>query len=369
MVKFLHTADWQLGMKASHVGEAGERVREARLEAAERVVSLAREEEVDFLLLAGDTFEDNGVESVLVQRTADLLARAGRPVYLLPGNHDPLGPGSVWEHPAWREEKGLYVLKKKEALDLGPALLFPCPLREKFGTEDPTAWIPGETSAQVRIGLAHGSLAALPMDDPVWPIPPEAAERSGLDYLALGHWHSTFLHPSREGPVRTAYSGTHEATRFGERESGNVLVVEIEGSAPGPSIRRVPTGVLSWATLERNVRDDSDLEAFVRELEEWENPEKTLLQVRLEGLLTPKGKALLDRAAELLEARFLYGRLETQDLQPSPGDDAWVEGLPAGHLREAARSLLERARLPGREGEIARLALLELYAAAGEGEG
>ncbi len=369
MVKFLHTADWQMGMKASHVGEAGERVRQARLEAAEGVAALAREEGVDFLLLAGDTFEDNGVDGVLVQRTADVLAGAGRPVYLLPGNHDPLGPGSVWEHPAWREERGLFVLQEREPLDLGPALLFPCPLREKFGTEDPTAWIPEESSPKVRIGLAHGSLTALPMEDPVFPISPEAAERSGLDYLALGHWHSTFLHPSQGGPVRTAYSGTHEPTRFGERESGSVLVVEIEGPGAEPSIRRVPTGLLSWVSLERNVRGGEDLEALVRELEEWKEPGTTLLQVTLDGLLFPGGKALLDRASELLEARFLYGRLETGGLLPSPGDDAWVEGLPAGHLREAAQSLLERARLPGREGEIARLALLELYAAAGEDRG
>ena len=35
-MKFLHTADWQLGMKAAHVGEAGARVREERLLAARK---------------------------------------------------------------------------------------------------------------------------------------------------------------------------------------------------------------------------------------------------------------------------------------------------------------------------------------------
>ncbi len=366
MVTFLHSADWQMGMKASHAGEAGEKVREARLEAAERVVALAREEGVDFLLLAGDTFEDNGVEGVLVQRTADVLARAGRPVYILPGNHDPLVPGSVWEHPAWREERGLFVLKEREPLDLGPALLFPCPLREKYGTSDPTAWIRPGRADKPRLGAAHGSLQALPMEDPVFPVPARAAERSGLDYLALGHWHSTFLHPSPGGGVRTAYSGTHEPTKFGERESGNVLVVEIEGPGAVPSLRKIPTGVLSWKTLDRDIRDRAGLDALVGEIEAWEGPEKTLLRVRLEGLLFPGAESLLDRAEEILEARFLFGRLEAEGLQPSPEDEAWVEALPAGHLREAARALLDRAALPGREGEVARRALLELYSAAGE---
>ena len=41
-MKFLHTADWQIGMKAAHVGEAGARVREERLAAAKRVVEAFR---------------------------------------------------------------------------------------------------------------------------------------------------------------------------------------------------------------------------------------------------------------------------------------------------------------------------------------
>ncbi|MGH7200999.1 MAG: metallophosphoesterase family protein, partial [Planctomycetaceae bacterium] len=73
-MKFLHTADWQLGMKAAHVGAAGKSVREARLKSVERIVEVASEQRVDFVLIAGDTFEHNAVDRVLVQKVADLLA-------------------------------------------------------------------------------------------------------------------------------------------------------------------------------------------------------------------------------------------------------------------------------------------------------
>jgi DNA repair exonuclease SbcCD nuclease subunit len=75
-MKFLHTADWQLGMKAVQVGGAGERVRAERLKTAEQIIRLAREQAVDFILLAGDIFEDNAVERVLIQQAADLLGGA-----------------------------------------------------------------------------------------------------------------------------------------------------------------------------------------------------------------------------------------------------------------------------------------------------
>jgi len=64
-MKFLHTADWQIGMKAAALGDAGARVREERLAAGRRVVEAAKSHHVDFVLVAGDLFEDNAVDRVL----------------------------------------------------------------------------------------------------------------------------------------------------------------------------------------------------------------------------------------------------------------------------------------------------------------
>ena len=50
MVRFLHTADWQMGMRAAKLGEAGKRVRKERLTAGRRVIQTARENAVDFIL-------------------------------------------------------------------------------------------------------------------------------------------------------------------------------------------------------------------------------------------------------------------------------------------------------------------------------
>ena len=89
MVRFVHTADVQLGMKATEVGERGAALREARLEALRRTVALVREREADFLLIAGDLFENNQVKPVTVSQTVQILQELDPlPVYILPGNHD-----------------------------------------------------------------------------------------------------------------------------------------------------------------------------------------------------------------------------------------------------------------------------------------
>src|SRR4030065_2411840 len=96
-MRFLHTADWQIGMKAAALGDAGARVREERLAAGRRVVEAAKSHHVDFVLVAGGLFEDNAVHRVLGQKVVDILSSFGGPVFVITGNHDPVVPGSVWD--------------------------------------------------------------------------------------------------------------------------------------------------------------------------------------------------------------------------------------------------------------------------------
>jgi predicted phosphodiesterase len=367
-MKFLHTADWQIGMKAAHAGRAAQRVRAERMAAAIRVIEIARQEAVDFIVVAGDTFEDNGVERALVQQVGDILSSFGRPVYLIPGNHDPFVPGSVWEHPVWSMAKSVRVLAEEEPVEVCGGLLFPCPILAKYSRKDPTAWIRAEQSRGICLGVAHGTVEGLCQEEPDYPIPLDAPNMRSLDYLALGHWHSTTGYSRPDGSVRMAYSGTHETTKFGERDSGNVLIVEIAAPGVPPVITQARTGGLYWTVLERELLDDGDLERVVDEISEIDTAEHTLIDVRLRGLITPSKRNWLDRIDDLLQARFVCGRLGTSGLRITPQDDSWLADLPVGPVRGAAerlRSIADpaggEARPAGVTTETASRALLELY--------
>ena len=67
-MRFVHTADWQIGMSAAGLGSAGAKVREQRLETAKSVVEAANRFGAEFLLVAGDLFEHNAVSRTLVRR-------------------------------------------------------------------------------------------------------------------------------------------------------------------------------------------------------------------------------------------------------------------------------------------------------------
>lgn len=367
MVRFLHTADWQIGMRAAHVERAAQRVREERLRAAERVVEVARQHSVDFLVVAGDLFEDNAVERILVQRIADILGRFHGPVLLISGNHDPFVPGSVWHHPAWSLHKNIRLLTKPEPYSMGNVVIYPCPLTEKHSTTDPTRWIDHTGSPQIGIAVAHGTVEGAPAEEPFFPIPRDAADRRGLDFVALGHWHSTASFPSADGAIRMAYSGTHETTKFGERDSGNVLLVEIPFRAAPPQVTPIRTGGLVWQERNEEIRSAEDARRVCHDLQAHPNPESTLLSLRLRGVLEPSAQEELNRMDELLQARFLYARVDHSALVPSPEDDRWVEELPAGVLRQVAVRLRQWANPVAADrpaeirSQVAARALVELY--------
>ena len=375
MVKFIHTADWQIGMKAAHVGEVGQQVRLERLESARRVVDAANSREADFIIVAGDTFEDNAVERVLVQKVADILARFKGPVYLTSGNHDPLVSGSVWEHAAWQSHSNLNVVTEAKPIELDEATIYPCPLFEKHSLADPTAWIDASSNSKISIGIGHGTVEGIAQAEPDYPIPRDAASRSGLDYLGIGHWHSYGPIPSTDGVVRMAYSGTHETTKFGERDSGNALLVEIASRGSTPVIESIRTGGLQWTVIEESLTDIGDAGRVREQIESLSDADKSLVDLRISGILHHQDQPELKRIEELVAARFLYGRLDTSNLAPSPSDESWLDAVPGGIMQSVARRLQDLTdpsvmsdRPDGATPEVATRALLELYRLVQEGD-
>lgn len=257
-LRFLHTADWQMGMKALQAGEKAKEVRAKRFETAARVVDVAKHEGVDFVLLAGDLFEHHDVDEAVVRKTVAVLdGLAPIPVFVLPGNHDPLVAGGIWDRQSWKRV-GSHVRLLREAAEVqvrDDVALYPAPLKQKQSTLDPTAWMPARSASdeRIRVGIAHGALDVLP-ERANFPITAARADEAGLDYLALGDWHGF----GQNG--RAVYSGTMEQTSFSEKDPGNVAIVEISSAGAEPVVSRHHVGALQWTEHEAPIRDATDVE-------------------------------------------------------------------------------------------------------------
>lgn len=310
-MRFIHTADWHIGMGASHVPSVAESVRAARLDTAKRIMDLAQERRCDFILIAGDLFDSNAVSNELVHQVLRILGQADPvEVYILPGNHDLMSPGSVYQRPAFaRPPSNVHVLRDRVPIYLqdGAVALLPAPVSQKRSEIDPTLNFPETPEATYRIGVAHGSLqieGKYQRDD--HPIALDAATRGNLDYLALGHWHSYV----EVGDV-TIMPGTPEPMAFGE-ESGHVVLVDM--GAGHTLIEKLTVNTLTWLDRQLELESDVDMLSLVRG---WENEltDETLLRLAVKGYGTGALETDLDELSDWLNARVLYLALDTSQLR------------------------------------------------------
>ncbi|MBV8269636.1 MAG: DNA repair exonuclease [Planctomycetaceae bacterium] len=367
MIRFLHAADFHLGLRVTRFEEdACNRVGEARFTALQKLRESAARLRVDFILVAGDVFDDHSVPRSDAARAFPILesSRDSCPVFIIPGNHDPLVPGGVWDRDPWlREQPHLRVhfLRKPEpvAVPSLPVTIFPCPLRQRRSLDDPTAWIEKhprtDDGRTIRIGLAHGSLDVMPLPDDDHLIRPDAAEHYGLDYLALGHWHKRSLHRSSDGVERTAYSGTHEpmifreagdglatgwssfstdgdAERFRDDGNGIALLVAIEAPNAPPRIEPVEIGRLRWSAEQRDVTGQQ-LGALIRDYSRRESPELTILRLTLSGVMDPQGHSRLDELRQIVENRYHPGScMDADGVLIEPSTEQLLETVGTGVL-------------------------------------
>ena len=337
LVSFLHTADWQLGQTLRMVGPSkAEQLRSARLIAVKNLLELGEELNVDFVVSAGDNFESNQVGRELLRETKAILEDfPDLPIYIIPGNHDPLMEDYAFRtDPLNSVGNNVHLLTQEQPVEIPntSAVLYPGICRKKKSSQSPLEWVPHrEKEDRIRIGLAHGSwmkLPDLPKDD--YPIGENAAEEHDLDYLALGHWHSTFPDPEGSSRERTFYSGTPEPTGFQENDSGNVLLVETDSPGGSPKVEKYEVSRYSWVEKEFNLSDMVSVDGLKDDLKSTSYDEgNTLLRLKPEGTVPLKVMEKFDELTEKLEESFFYLDIRKEDLDLTPSEQE-VEELVAG---------------------------------------
>jgi DNA repair exonuclease SbcCD nuclease subunit len=328
-----------MGMKAVHTGEKAKEIRNIRFETANRIVDLAHKQDLDFVVIAGDTFEHQDVDDVIVKKTVDILNSFDPiPVYILPGNHDPYTIGGIWDRDSW-ERIGSHVKLLTESSEIQHGenvALYPCPLKQKQSHLDPTSWIPPriEGDERIRIGIAHGALDILP-DESNFPIDQARPDLSDLDYLALGDWHSYL------SSGKAAYSGTMEPTGFGERDSGNVLIVTINKAGSIPEIESVQTNILKWVALLPEISDATDVENLDERVKNSKPLESLILRISPSLSSSVEGRVMqrLETLKDELEEQVFY--LEWNDPDVIPFDEQMSASLPDGVIQQSDETLAE----------------------------
>ena len=374
-LKLLHTADWHLGRRFPSFDEPDRpKLSRARLDAVRKLLGLAEQNDVDAMLCAGDVFDDPNPEQVWWEGLLGCLAERSwreRPLFLLPGNHDPLMPGSIWAAgsplrsalPDW-----VHVIDRPGyTYELGDeAVLYASPCTSQAGSADLAMSLPRREAGdeRIRIGMAHGRTFRAEGYQTNFPIDPEAARKRGFDYLALGDEHAFQRVPPDDFPP-TVYPGAPEPMTFGEPESGYCALVLIRRRSRRPVVHRERVG--SWTWRQETVQNLGSL----RTLRDRRDLAHTVLRLTVDFRVPlPEYEEALKILDELKGTEAIQGRVgvlqaETRGLEIDTTDaESLFEGLPDS-LRAAGAKLKAMAENPeagsAADAETARQALWNLY--------
>jgi DNA repair exonuclease SbcCD nuclease subunit len=380
-MRFVHTADWQLGMTRYFLnGEAQPRYSAARRDVVAGLGRLAADAGAEFVVVAGDVFESNQLAPREVSQSLEAMRAIGVPVYLLPGNHDPLDASSVYTSALFTAEcpDNVTVLRRAGVYQVRPGLeLVAAPWTSKAPSSDPVAEVlddlPGDGVARIVVGHGGVDIFVPDKDRPslIRLAALEAAlDRGAVHYVALGDKHSRMQVGSTG---RIWYSGSPEVTNYDdiELDPGHVLVVDVDEADPSHPVHVEPRKVGRWrfVTLRRGVDDNRDIADLDINLDQMPDKERTVVRIALTGSLTVTDKAALDACLDkydrLFAALMVWDKETEIAVIPADGefDDLGIGGFAASAVDE----LVAAARSDGAGADDARAALALLLRLADRG--
>ena len=332
MLRLLHTADVHLGARHADLGDRAATQRERQFAAFVATIDLALAEKVDLVLIAGDLFDSNVQPRRSVERAAAQLNRlveARIRTVIAPGTHDLFDRASIYraydlaalsgavgsdlvtvldpDHPeAHLKALDMIVHGRCFATKRAPY----SPLKDlDLSKDDRAAW---------HVGLLHASIAIegkTDRDEVVITAGEIAA--SHLDYLALGHWHSTSK--GKAGKTAYAYAGAPEPIALDQDRAGNVLLVSLD-AADGKkhvTIEERKVGKTRFERLQLDAAKVGTQPALVTKLAERADAD-LVLDVELMGIRPDELDVHVEEVEAELGERFLKIRVRDRSVAPLP---------------------------------------------------
>jgi DNA repair exonuclease SbcCD nuclease subunit len=265
-MKFIHAADLHIdsplkGLRFEE-GSSTERLRLATREAFTNLITLAIDEEVDLLVIAGDLFDGAWPDMRTGLWTIDQFRRLREHnirVYLIRGNHD--AASVVAKNLSWPEDI-VYEFDHRQPQTViderSGAALHGQSFADRQALEDLAANYPAAVPGRVNIGLLHTSLAGDPQHDTYAPTSPEVLATRGYDYWALGHIHHKSI-VAREPHI--VFAGNTQGRHIRETGPKGCFVVTIEEGDIQCDFRE--TDVIRWCDLVVTLEpDDGETELY-----------------------------------------------------------------------------------------------------------
>lgn len=335
MIKLLHTSDLQLDAPFVFLGEGGARHRAQLRETLAEIIRLAKDDDYQVLLIAGDLFNSNRPLQSTIDFVLSMLASVAVPVCILPGNHDCYDASSVYRKASFPSNVTVFadtlshrIFPELDLTIYGKAIL------SKDVSEMPMQGLLRKEGTRWHVAMAHGNLLLGSVENIARPIRPEEIASCGMDYLALGDWHS--YRDCSQRKVRACYCGAPEPMAFDQIGAGYVAGVELQEQ--GVDVQPIRVGRIMAERLDIDVSGLNTAQILECVLER-SGPEK-MLEVALAGVLPAGNQIDVEEFEDLARPHFYALRVSDRSL---PSMDLQAADFPPEHVMGRFIDIMQRA--------------------------
>jgi exonuclease SbcD len=264
--RFIHAADIHLDSPLRGLSGAdaplGERIRRAPREAFDNLIGQAIDEEVDFVVIAGDLYDgdwrDYQTGLFFVSRMGR-LAQAGIPVFLLYGNHD--AESLITRRLSLPDNVTVFAGAQAEShcLESLGVVLHGQSYRQRDITENLVPAYPEPVPGMFNIGVLHTGLGGLGGHMDYAPCSVADLAGKGYDYWALGHVHQRQIVATRPHIV---FPGNLQGRHIREPGARGALLVSVQDREVS-DVATLAVDVVRWAPLEIDVHGCESLPAVI----------------------------------------------------------------------------------------------------------
>ena len=358
MVTILHTADIHLGAKFPGLGNNGDSQREQLRTTFKNIIATAIDERVDIVLIAGDLFNANQQSQKnidLVIEQFNLLGANNIPICLVPGTHDSFDSSSIYRKVDFKGKCSNLRIFTDENISFQeyPSLdltIYGKPNLSNRSYTSPLEGLKRSTSSRFHVAIAHGSFyipEKIAEDDHVFKL--EEIKASGMDYLALGHWHRVYS-CSEKPPAW--YSGPPEWIPD-QRERGAVLFISLLDSGE-VEVESKRLGLRDYDEVEIAMSEIQDVLMLMARITDGAN-QNLIRKVTLKGLRDAELIANPDELETELGQKFFHLSVIDKS-HPRPGEiTANEERLIINRFIKLMKDQIESSE--GEEKDVAESAL------------
>jgi exonuclease SbcD len=265
-VKFIHAADIHLdspltGLSA-YPDAPVEMLRTATRDAFTNLVSEAIEQQVDFMVIAGDLYDGAWKDhntGIYFCKEMGRLKKSGIPVYVLFGNHD--AESEMTKKLQLPDNVHTFDTRKPTTFRLEhiKVALHGRSFKERETLENLASGYPPPVPGMFNIGVLHTALEGNSAHANYAPCSLDELHAKGYHYWALGHVHE---HQIWTGASTVVFPGNLQGRHI--RETGPRGAIIVTADEVGvQEIKRLFVDVLRWTSLEVNVTACNSLSEVV----------------------------------------------------------------------------------------------------------